>query len=117
MRGRRGEEAVMQIEEAHELGQEEAIRKIDGFLDDMIRREPPGGVTVTDRRKRWDGNRMDFSFRAAKGPFGATISGSMTVTDDRVMVESQIPPIIKAVVGEDRIRSTISRHLRGLLSS
>jgi hypothetical protein len=105
----------MQIEQRHELGQKEAIRRIDTFLDELMRREPPGGVTIKHARKDWDGNRMSFSVAAAKGFFGATIQGVMEVMADRVVVNSDLPALLQGVVGEDRIRDTIARELGRLL--
>jgi hypothetical protein len=107
----------MQIEQRHELGQKEAITRIDSFLDDLMRREPPGGVTIRNARKDWDGNRMSFSFAAGKGFFGTTIQGVMEVLADRVIVNSELPALLKGVVGEDRIRDTIARELGRLLGS
>jgi hypothetical protein len=105
----------MQIEQRHQLGQREAIARIDGFLDELVRRQPPAGVTIKDARKSWSGNRMTFSFAAGRGFFSTTIEGVMEVTADRVVVDSDLPPLIKGVVGEERIRSVIGRELGRVL--
>lgn len=106
----------MRIEQTHTLGQQNAISRIDQFLDSLMRQQPPGGVTIKDPQKEWDGNRMNFSFTAAKGMFGATIKGLMEVTEDRVVVDSELPALIKGFVGEQRIQDTISKELGRLLS-
>jgi hypothetical protein len=105
----------MQIEQRHDLGQKEAIRRIDTFLEDLMRRQPPAGVTIKNAQKDWEGNRMSFSFGAAKGFFGATIQGVMEVMADRVVVHSELPALLKGIVGEDRIREAIARELGRLL--
>ena len=107
----------MQIEQPHELGQKEAKRRIDSFLENLMRRQPPGGVTITDARKDWDGNQMTFSFAAAKGFFGTTIRGVMEVLADRVVVRSELPPLVRGVVGEQRIRDVIARELGRVLEA
>jgi hypothetical protein len=105
----------MQIEQPHKLGESKAITRIDRFLDDLMRRQPPGGVTIKDARKDWDGNRMNFSFAAAKGLFSTTIRGVMQVEKDRVVVTSEIPALVKGVLGEERIREVIARELGRIL--
>jgi len=104
----------MRIEQSHNLGQEAAIGRIDRFLE-KIAQNPPGGVTVMDARKDWDGHRMNFSFTAAKGFLGTTISGVMDVLDDKVVIESELPSLVKSFVGEDRIRSAIADGLGKML--
>jgi hypothetical protein len=106
----------MQIEQSHGLGEAKAISRIDHFLDDLMQRQPPGGVSITDARKEWDGNRMNFSFAAGKGFFSTTIRGVMEVTNDRVVVTSEIPALVRSVVGEERIREVIARELDRILS-
>jgi hypothetical protein len=105
---------TMRIEQPHELGRQEAMTRIDRFLDGLSK-APPGGVTIKDARKEWDGNRMTFSFTAAKGPFGTAIRGQMDVMDDQVVVESELPMLVKNFLGEDRIRHAISSGLENML--
>jgi hypothetical protein len=105
----------MYIEHPHDLGREEAIERIDDFLEGLMRRQQPGGITITNPEKRWDGNTMDFSFTAAKGLFGASIRGLLRVEDDHVIMEVDLPPLVRSFVGEDRIRDAVSRELGRLL--
>ena len=76
---------------------------------------PPGGVTIRNPAKSWDGNTMSFSFTAAKGFFGTTIRGLLRVEPDRVIMDAELPALVRSVVGEDRIRDTVARELGRLL--
>ncbi len=105
----------MYIEEPHDLGQQEAIARIDSFLEALMQQQPPGGVTIKNPAKRWDGNTMHFSFTASKGFFGTTIRGQLHVEDNRVVMDSDLPALVRSVVGEDRIREVISRELGRVL--
>ena len=105
----------MEIEQPHALGQAKAISRIDSFLDDLMQRQPPGGVTIKDARKEWDGNRMNFSLAAGRGFLSTTIRGVMEVTRNKVVLTSELPALVKSLVGEDRIRQTISRELARIL--
>jgi len=104
----------MRIERPHTLGRQEATNRVDRVLDRLIQ-EPPGGVTIKDARKDWDGHRMTFSFAIVKGFFTTSFRGSMDVMDDRVVVESELPPLVRTFLGEERIGQVISDHLGNIL--
>lgn len=105
----------MRIEQLHALGQQEAMGRVNGLLDRVIE-NPPGGATIKEVRKRWDGQRMTFSFALSWGFFGAEFSGSMDVMDDRVVVASELPALVRSFVGEERIRQVIGDHLGKVLT-
>ena len=109
--GRAREVTRMRIEQPHALGQQEAIGRVNRLLDGLIQ-APPGGATIKEVRKRWDGQRMTFSFTISRGFFGAAFSGTMDVTDDRVVVASELPALVKGFVGEERIQSGDRRSPR-----
>jgi putative polyhydroxyalkanoic acid system protein len=104
----------MHIERNHNVGKKEAIHKIDAFLDDLIRRQFPGGVTIKEPSKSWSDNTMHFSFNAKKGFFGTTISGVIRVNDDSVVIDSDLPGLVTTFVSEDKIRVVINEQLDSL---
>jgi Putative polyhydroxyalkanoic acid system protein (PHA_gran_rgn) len=104
----------MHIERSHNVGKEEAIHKIDTFLDDLMRREFPGGVTIKEPSKSWSDNAMRFSFKAKKGFIGTTISAVIRVNDDSVVMDSDLPALVTTFVSEDKIRNVINEQLDSL---
>src|SRR5258707_2243756 len=108
----------MYIERRHNVGKEEAIHKIDSFLDDLMRRQFPGGVTVKEPFKSWSDDAMHFSFKARKGFIGATISGVIRVNDDSVIMDSDLPGLVTAFVfrrhNSERNQQTVGRLISGL---
>ena len=104
----------MYIERKHNLGKEEAIHKIDCFLNDLMRRHFPGGITIKEPFKSWSDEEMHFSFKATKGFIGATISGVIRVNDDSVIMDSDLPRLVTSFVSEDTIRNVINTQLDGL---
>lgn len=104
----------MHIERKHNLGKEEAIHKIDAFLDDLMRRQFPGEVAIKDASKSWSDDAMSFSFKAKKGFFGTKISGVIRVNDESVVMDSDLPGLVTAFVSEDQIRNVINEELDGL---
>ena len=104
----------MHIERRHNVGKEEAIQKIDTFLDDLVHGQFPGNVAIKEACKSWSNDAMRFSFKAKKGFFGATISGVLRVTQDSVVMDSDLPALVTAFVSEDQIRNAINKQLDGL---
>ena len=105
----------MRIERNHDLGQPEAIRRIDTFLDALFQSPLPGGLSIEAPWKTWSGNVMEFSFKAKKGWLGTTIAGNLCVTEQLVVLESDLPGMVTAFVSEADIRARISQQLDSLL--
>ena len=104
----------MYIERRHKVGKKEAIHKIDSFLDDLMRRQFPGGITIKEPFKSWSDDAMYFSFKARKGFIGGTLSGVIRVNDGSVIMDSHLPGLVTAFVSEDTIRNVINKQLDGL---
>ena len=105
----------MRIEMPHQLGQTEAIARLDRFVTDLMARQWPGGVVVGNARKAWSGPRMTFAFDAGKGGFGVSIDGTLVVEPGHVSLEADLPMIVRALIGEDRVRDVVAGSLRDAL--
>jgi hypothetical protein len=103
----------MHIEKNHDVGKEEAIHKIDSFLDDLMRRQFPG-VTIRGLSKCWSDNAVHFSFTPKKGFIGTTISAVIRVNDDSIVIDSDLPGLVTTFVSEDKIRNMINEQLDSL---
>jgi len=104
----------MHIERNHNLGKEDAVHKIDSFLDDLMSRQVPGGITIEEPSKSWSDNVMRLSLNAHPGFFGTPISGMVRVHDDSVIMDSDLPRLVTAFVSEDKIRNLINQQLESL---
>ena len=104
----------MHIERKHNVGKEEAIQKIDTFLNDLMHAQFPGDVAIKEASKSWSNDAMCFSFKAKKGFLGATISGVIRVNQDSVVMDSDLPGLVTAFVSENQIRNVINEQLDGL---
>ena len=104
----------MHIERNHNVGKAEAMRRIDTWLEELMGREFPAGVTIQDASKSWSGSTMNFSFRAKKSFFGATISGAIQVNDESAIFDAELPGIITTFVSEDQIRDTLNKQFDDL---
>jgi len=106
----------MHIEQKHTLGKAEAIRRIDGMIEETMRNGPPAGVTVADFSKVWSGDTLRISFTAKKGFFGVKIAGVMLVADDLVTMDAELPGLLTAFLPEEKIRGDIQKQLERILA-
>jgi hypothetical protein len=86
-------------------------------MDEFIRwrlAHPPRATTVTNVVHRWNGDSMTFSFVATRRVWGITrsvsISGSIALSESDVTLTLELPPLVKALVGEARIRVAFERE-------
>ncbi len=107
----------MRIERNHKASQQEAIQKIDSFLDELMKRDFPGGVVVKDPTKSWSGNTMHFSFRLKKGLIGTKIAGDIQVEDGKIIMNSELPGLVKTFVSEDKISDVIGEQIDTLFTT
>lgn len=111
------QEVIMQIVRSHKIEKANAVKKIDSFLNALMRREFPGGVKIKDAEKHWNGDNMTFSFKAKKGLVGTTISGSILVTDSNVKLTSNLPGLVTTFVSEEKIKNVISQQFDELFTA
>lgn len=88
----------IQVTIPHQLGREEARRRIAGGFSRLADQLPGGGMAkVTES---WRGDRMSFSIRA----IGQSMDGHIDVLDDAVHMEVQLPAILAAIAEKLRDR-------------
>jgi hypothetical protein len=100
----------MHFQRKHNTTREDAVRRIDGFLEDLMRRPLPAGVTVKDPVKTWSGDTMSFSIKAKKGFMGATLTGRVDVDDENVTIEANLPALVTTFVPESKIREAFDKQ-------
>ena len=107
----------MRVEAIHTLGRDQARQRLEGVVEGLVSRPWPGGVAVRDVTRSWTGDQLDFSFVLARGLFRATITGHLSVDEAGAMIETEVPGMIVAFVGEDRIRDVIQHELEHALAN
>lgn len=107
----------MRVERTHNLGQAEARRRLDSFVDGLLARPLPSGVTIQEPNRSWSGNTLNFSFRAKKGWIGTTLAGTVLVGENSVVLESELPGLVTTFVPEEDIRAAINRQFDTLLQA
>lgn len=90
----------------HSLGEEEALNRLKGMLAQV---KENYGNQVSDLEENWTDNGGDFSFKA----MGFRISGDLTVTDSKVMIDAEYPWAAKPF--QSTIETTIRERAERLL--
>ncbi|MGL4511892.1 MAG: polyhydroxyalkanoic acid system family protein [Lacipirellulaceae bacterium] len=90
------------------LGKEQAVARLHGFSEKL---RTQYADQLSDFQQSWAGDRSDFSFSA----MGFRISGSLTVEEERVRVEGDLP--LAATLFRGRITGVIQEQLGKLLGA
>ncbi|MFA6254616.1 MAG: hypothetical protein WC675_01115 [Patescibacteria group bacterium] len=105
----------MRLTLPHQTTQQEAIKKIDTYLSEMMKQKFPG-ITVIDPEKTWENNIMRFSFGVSKMFLDLEFSGLVIVTDQEVIGEAEVPGIVTTFVSEEKIKSVIKQRFNELFN-
>lgn len=92
----------------HQLGKEEALRRIKGMLDGAQSRD---GGRISDMQETWNGDNGTFSFKAS----GFDVSGSIEVRDSNVEIDIDYPLAARPFKG--KIESTLRDRTAALLAA
>jgi hypothetical protein len=101
----------------HQTTMEAAIGIVDRSAYDLFEGVAGESVELVDRKKAWNGPRMDFSLTAQAGFISVPISGVVVVDEVNVTVYCELPELVKKFVGEDKMRGGVERKMRGLLGA
>jgi len=98
----------------HNKTKEEATAIVAAAAD-LFSEAAGGAVAIFDERRDWNGSTMAFSFVGRAGFISVPFSGLVEVDDVNVTVTSDLPPVVKNYIGEEKVASGIEKHLRRLL--
>ncbi len=101
----------MRITRNHTLGKEEAVARLNRFIENLHILPLPSGVEIDDVSAQWENEWLHLSFKARKGIFGTTITGKIFADDHAVTLESDLPPIVTTFIPEERIVDALSEKL------
>jgi hypothetical protein len=105
----------MRITVSHDKGKEEAMRIVDGALNQVLGPLFAGFIQMRDVEKQWQGNRLLFSLRAGLGVISVPVKGWILVTDTDITIDVDMPQVLEKLVPE-RCRSDVQGAIRGLLT-
>lgn len=103
----------MRLTLPHHTTQEEAIKKIDDKINELLGQKYPG-IEVIDPSKEWEENIMRFSVTVQKMLFTLDFSGNLIVTDEEVVADGEIPGLLLTFVTEEKIREVLTEEFNKL---
>ena len=99
--------AAIDISVPHQLGQAEARRRVEKFMEN-VQRDFAGYVSEVGGQ--WAGNQLNFHF----GTGGVNITGTLKVEEDLVHVNVPLP--MMAMLFKGKIEKSINEELKKLIS-
>jgi hypothetical protein len=91
----------------HQLGRQTAVERLHTRLEKLKERH---GEKIKNLRETWSDNVLDFGFST----FGFTIQGKVTVEDDTVNLDGQIP--FAAMMFKGKIEQELRQQMTKLLA-
>jgi hypothetical protein len=111
------EEPGMTVIVPHNSTQQAAIEKLDGAANKLLAGAGNASIKIADQMKSWDGPKMNFSFTAKVGFISVPLAGTVTVDNQNVTLECDLPPMVKNFVGEDKARGVAEEKLKALMAA
>lgn len=91
----------------HSLGQEEATRRLKGFVDQV-------GEQYKDQVSHMEGEWVEHVLNFALTTYGFKISGTLEVEDDKARLQGKLP--FAAMAFRGKIEQSIASEIRRALS-
>src|SRR6185312_10258714 len=107
----------MRVDVTHQLGKEAAVPVMDRCLDHLLGGVGGSSIEILDKRKSWNGSSMRFSFTGKVGYISVPLAGTIDVNDANVIVDMDLPPVVKTFVGEEKIRRLVETNVREMLTA
>jgi len=105
----------MRVTIEHQLGQAEAMRRVDQGATQLLASASGAGVEIRGLQKSWDHNTLTFSFTGKMGPFTAPVRGTTVVTERDLTIDVDLG-IVEKFMPEDKIRRDIESGARQMLA-
>jgi len=107
----------MRVDVTHQLGKDAAIPVMDRCLDHLLGGIGGSNVEILDKKKTWNGSNMRFSFTGKMGYISVPLAGTIDVDEANVVVDMDLPPMVKTFVGEEKIRRLVETNVREMLAA
>jgi hypothetical protein len=90
---------------------------MDRCLDHLLGGIGGSNVEILDKEKTWSGSSMRFSFTGKVGYISVPLTGTIEVEEANVIVDIDLPPVVKSFLGEDKIRRIVETNVREMLTA
>lgn len=105
----------MRISIQHNRSKADAMKLVDGALQQMLSPDLPGPMHIENLQKSWEGDTLNFTLTAKMGFMGVPIKGDIAVTDKEYNINVDLPSLLTRLIPEQSIKTGIEAKVKGLL--
>jgi hypothetical protein len=107
----------MRLSVAHGKTAAEVIELLDKGVDGLFAGAAGSSMEIANSTKEWIGSTLHFSFTSRMGFIALPISGTVDVDDINVVLEVELPVLVKTFVGESVIAASVEKKVQALLAA
>jgi hypothetical protein len=107
----------MRVTVSHNKTVPEVTKIVNDSADQLLAGAATGPVQVLNMQKHWDGSKMSFSFTGKMGFFSSDIRGYVQVNEKDVVVDVELPALLKNFIPEEKVKAQVEGRVRGLLNA
>lgn len=105
----------MRIAVSHNRTKQEAVKLVDGAVEQMLSPDLPGPMRIENLQRQWNGDKLDFTLTAKMGFMGVPIKGDIEVTDRDIIIDVDLPNLLTRLIPEQSIKTAMESKVKGLL--
>jgi hypothetical protein len=105
----------MRITVSHNRTKQEIMQSVDRSFDELFQGPGIPKVKITDQRRNWQGNVLNFSLNAKMGLFSTPIKGTVEVTDKDITIDADLG-MLERLIPAATAREVVSSRIKGLLA-
>jgi hypothetical protein len=105
----------MYLEYPHNTSKELLKKQIDKNVSKLNKLEFYSGFKISELHKNWNNSEMIFTLNLKQSFLERRIKGVLQIKDEVIIIEFEVPDIIKNFVREEKLNSIISKHLDNIV--
>ncbi len=106
----------MRIIVRHTKGREEAARIVDDSIANLLQTDIPKPFRMAEMRKQWTGSTLQFQTAVTMGPLRMPIHGVVQVTDTEVIIDIELPSLLRRFIPEHKLQEAVEGRIRANLA-
>src|SRR6185437_7899794 len=92
-------------------GVDEAKKIVERSTEELFRSAAGGIVQITNVEKSWNGDTMNFVYKAGVAFVMMPINGTVVVTEKEVTIDVAIPEAFRHFISEDKLKAGIDTRI------
>lgn len=105
----------MYIEYPHNLNKDILKEQIDKYVSKLNKLEFYSNFKISDLNRSWSNYEMMCSMTIKQSFLERRLKGLIQVKDDMIIIEFEVPDVIKNFVREEKLKFLITKHLDNVI--